>query len=244
MFVISPDDHQQACAELEGRHHPHYRGTAPTEFGNLVLVFVPFTGDEDEPALPADHWHDRALSPAGRQLLAAEYDEARSLWRNARYVLDLQIAATGCTGRWTAYTRARQEMDDLAASLASTPDTQWRSTVYRLITAQDTALAAATAWDRKARGIADVHAAYLHGSLTRIEAAEKAGLDPAWVVGSDSDYSSWDPAPLTYPGARRGGERQQPAAVRPGRRGAAAPRPGPGARPRPGRAAAPGARRR
>ncbi|MET8704214.1 hypothetical protein ABZW10_35990 [Kitasatospora sp. NPDC004723] len=196
MFVISPADYQQVADELEGRHHPHFTGTVPTELGNLVLTFTAFTGDEAEPALPADHWHDRALSPAARQLLGAEYDEACGLWRDARYVLDLQIAATGCANRWTAYTRARQEMDDLAAALSSTPDTQWRSTVYRLITAQDAVLAAATAWDHKARGIADVHAAYVYSSLPRNEAAEKAGHDPAWVVGSDSDYSTWGPAPL------------------------------------------------
>ncbi|KOV10749.1 hypothetical protein ADK60_37535 [Streptomyces sp. XY431] len=128
--------------------------------------------------------------------MAAEYEDARRLWLDARYVRELKIVSTGAPELWTAYTQAQQEMDLIFASLHSTADTHWRSTVSRLVATQETVLTASAAWDRKARTVVDVHVAHNHSNLSQREAAEKAGLDTAWEFGSHCDYDSWGRTPL------------------------------------------------
>ncbi|MDH6107881.1 hypothetical protein P3T36_006340 [Kitasatospora sp. MAP12-15] len=196
MFVISLSDFDKIAQQLEGRHHPHYQGTTKTEFNNLVFTFKPFTGTEKKPVLPAQAWHDESLTRAAREALAAEYEDAHRLWFDAQYIRELNVAGLGAAAVWTAYTQARQEMDQLFASLDSTAETRWRSTVFQLVTAQEKALTAAAAWDRTARAIVDVHASHNFSNLSQREAAAKAGLDTAWEFGARSDYDSWGRNPL------------------------------------------------
>ncbi|MFD9592033.1 hypothetical protein ACFWA9_04650 [Kitasatospora sp. NPDC059973] len=196
MFVISLGDFDKIAQQLEGRHHQNYLGTAKTEFNNLVFTFKPFTGTEKEPVMLAEAWRDESLTRAAREALAAEYEDARRLWLDARYVREMKAAGIGAAELWTAYTQARQEMDRLFSSLDSTADTQWRSTVSRLVTAQEKALKEAAAWDRKGRTIIDVHNAHNYSNLSQREAFEKAGLDTAWEFGARSDYDGWGRSPL------------------------------------------------
>ncbi|MFD4904174.1 hypothetical protein [Kitasatospora purpeofusca] len=196
MFVISLDDYTKIAQQLEGRHHQNYLGIARTEFDNLVFTFKPFTGVEKEPAMPAEVWRDESLARAAREALAAEYEDARRLWLDARYVRELKIVSAGAPELWTAHTRAEQEMELIFASLYSTAETHWRSTVSRLVAAQEAALTASAAWDRKARTVVDVHAAHNHSNLSQREASEQAGLDAAWEFGAHGDYDGWGRTPL------------------------------------------------
>lgn len=178
-------------------HHPHYRGAVRSEFNRVIFDFTPFTGAEDVPTLPHVMWDDDSLPQDARNLLIAEYDEARSLWRNARYVLDLKSATDGGTVLWGGYLQAREQMDEVFAALDTTPDTGWRSTVSRLVTAQEKAVKAANAWDEMAERIAVVHEEFLYSDLPQREAYRLAGIDATgWYIGYASDYHSCSPTPL------------------------------------------------
>ncbi|WP_327071890.1 hypothetical protein [Kitasatospora sp. NBC_01302] len=200
MFVISPADFDKAAPQLEGRHHPHFQGTAKTEFGNLVFTFKPFTGTEEEPATPAGIWQDASLTREAREVLAAEYADAYAQWSDAKYVAALKRAVTdaGIASRWTAYIQARQEMDALFSQLRATADTHWRASVSKLVDAQELVLAAAESWDRKGLEIARIHHAHRHSDLSYSEAYRRAGIEAdSWAVDHIDAYDPYDGGPLT-----------------------------------------------
>ncbi|GAA2811536.1 hypothetical protein GCM10010441_40290 [Kitasatospora paracochleata] len=201
MSPISQIDVAQLASELTGWHHPHFVSITKTDDTNVQWTFKPFTGSEAEPIVPTAFWRDDTLSEAARNTLEFEYEVARRLWRDARYIRDIKEAAAGAASCWDRYTQARNEMDALFTAMDTTADTHWRATVSKLLTAQEKTLAAAAAWDHKAKPIAYVHGTYGRTELTRREVYERAGIDPtdatAWVIGDDSDYDArWDLKPL------------------------------------------------
>jgi hypothetical protein len=197
MTLISPDEATQALAQLEGLHHPHFKGTTTGRYGNVHFDLAPFTGHEPEPTIPTEIYRNKNLGHTAYAFLEAEYEQARTMWHNARYINALTDATAGAPALWDTYATARRDMDRIYAALATTPDTHWRATVFKLIAAQEKTLAAAQAWDRKGADIARAHAVRHDGDLGRSEAYKRIGVDAdAWIVGSEDDYVGWGETPL------------------------------------------------
>ncbi|MFI6055735.1 hypothetical protein ACIBCO_37335 [Streptomyces violascens] len=191
MTTISLTDLDKAFEQGKPHHHPHLLKVTKNECNRLSFEFREFTGAEGRPERPEASWDGTLPRPVG-DLLTAEYAAAYALWNDAAYVRTLKSVVTDQTGasaQWTAYTTARAALDDVYASLNTTPDTHWRATLSRLIIAQDAALEAATVWDRTARLIARVHCDYCDSSLGWRQAYERAGIDATdWLVRDIEDY--------------------------------------------------------
>ncbi|MFE4177153.1 hypothetical protein ACFRR7_34820 [Streptomyces sp. NPDC056909] len=195
--IPSLADGEKLAQQSAKYHHPHFRGLSKDTFDRVAFDFMPFTGAEQEPTPPGTFWRDAFLSAAARDFLSAEYRLAHDLWRDAKYVRELKAAAAGADALWRRYVTARQEMDTAFTALETTADTHWRSAVSTLVTAQDTARAAADRWDEAAGKIAAVHDTFLYSDLSHDAAYLRAGVDPAgWVVGSAYDYRDYCGTPL------------------------------------------------
>lgn len=197
--MISLADVEKLAEQTAKYHHPHYQGVSKNEYNSVRFNFKPFTGAEEEPTRPRDLWDDDSLSREAHGFVSEQYEAARILWRDAKYVRGLQTAALGAQSLWDDYIQARSEMSAAFAALDATPDTQWRSTISLLIAAQEKSLAAASKWDGRAEGIARVHYKFLYSGLSHAEAYKRAGVDAGeWVIGDVDDYSGWcSGAPLT-----------------------------------------------
>ncbi|MEU5976346.1 hypothetical protein [Streptomyces sp. NPDC047315] len=196
-MFFSLEQAEQAAKGAGRWHHPNFRGVTRGGHSLPGFTFKPFTGAEVEPLLPAGAKADGTLTTAALELLREEYSTAHELWQQARYVRDLATAADGAHKVWDAYTKARAQMDEQFAALATTTDGMWRSAVSRLVKAQSTARAAAVAWDATAARIVAVHEEYRGTTLSHRDAYERGGSS-AWVIGDLSDYrSSWSTPPLT-----------------------------------------------
>ncbi|MGW1364564.1 hypothetical protein ACWCQP_45065 [Streptomyces chartreusis] len=189
MALISLADMEQTVRETARYNHSHLQGATRNDFNRVILSFKPFTGMEEEPTQPSESRRDGSLSDNARKLLSEQYEEANSLWREARYVRDLKDAIQGASTVWALYLTARTRMEDLYAALGKTPDSHWRSTVSNLVAAQRALEEAAKKWDERAARIAAVHGQHLSSDLSRATAYERAGaVVTGWVIGSVSDY--------------------------------------------------------
>ncbi|MGW0573018.1 hypothetical protein [Streptomyces tauricus] len=184
-------------AYLKAVHpHPSY----------LRFEFEPFTGREPEPSTPdtytdpklaygADDKAERTLRKAARGILDDLYEQARGKWRDAAYVVDLKRTVGDAGTRWQTYEREAKALES-AADYLRTPQasTEWMSALSRLVDAQERALAAASAFDDRAREIARVHDKHLYADLGHDAALERAGYPEAkhWHIASADAYgSSW-----------------------------------------------------
>ncbi|WP_062010289.1 hypothetical protein [Streptomyces hygroscopicus] len=187
--MISLIDIEQAVQQAAPYHHPHFQGAEKNQYNTVRLTFREFTGEEDMPNRPAESRRDETLSRTARELLEEEYDMARALWRDARYVRDLKRVAAGAGTVWDAVEQARREMGEAFAALDRTESSRWHAAVSTLITTQNRALTAAKAWDERARRIAGIHYNHMSSELSRAQAYERAGVDGSgWLVGDYYDY--------------------------------------------------------
>jgi hypothetical protein len=187
--MISLADVEKIAQQAAKYHHPHYQGVTKNEYNRVLFTFKPFTGAEEEPSQSRTAWSDDSLPRAAHDFLDSEYEAARDLWREAKYIRELKAAAQGASALWGDYTQARQDMDAIFASLDNTPDNHWRATVSKLIAAQDKALATAEEWDDKAEDIATCHSDNMYSDLGWREAYQRAGIDGTdWVIGDKYDY--------------------------------------------------------
>ncbi|MFF8279960.1 hypothetical protein ACF05T_28305 [Streptomyces lateritius] len=170
--------------------HPNFQTATRNKYNHVVFTFAPFTGSEPHPHQPVDSYHDESLTPAAREFLREQYEDATSLWKDVRYVNDLKTATTGASAAWTVYTDAIRDMEQQFVGLQTTPNSSWNAAISKLVTAQDHALAAAVQWDEYGRRIANAHEVNLYSDLSRHDALKQAGMDPTgWIVGHTSDYS-------------------------------------------------------
>ncbi|MCY0946303.1 hypothetical protein [Streptomyces antarcticus] len=198
MITISAGVIDEVIKEARAYHHPHFTGASISRFNRLVFHFKPFTGAEEEPARPLGTWKDDNLTPDSRALIDAEYDEASRLWREAAFTAAIKQATNDAASLWDTYTQNRTTMDQLLTSLDSKPDTYWRATVSQLVAAQNKALDAAIAWDRKGLEIATVHDRFLYSDLSCADVYKAASVDPGeWLIGSLYDYEAFRGGPLT-----------------------------------------------
>lgn len=180
----------------------------PHGIGCVQYTLTPYTGTEPRPENPVSYRADLslALSDAEREEKRAReigrhilYDINETMlreWSDARYIRDLAKAVKAASGLWRDYWRTSRALEDAYAYLrTSAAAGEWRSAISRLIDAQDRALAAARAFDERARDIAQVHDDNVYSDLTHLEALTRAGYPAAaeWDVAPVSEYGPWSP---------------------------------------------------
>lgn len=189
---------QQLLDLVRPHAHPNFQGVS-LDGRRVRCEFKPFTGREPEPEIPQAYW-DTTLPEGVRSLMGLIHDEATRLWDIARYIHELQVATDGAAPRWTAYTAARDAMNQAYEALGQ-PDAhqQWRSLVFQLTQAQDAALAAARDWDALARRIAQVDDRRVYADIAPRDAQRQAGIDQDWDIRSLYDYQGgYEPQALAY----------------------------------------------
>ncbi|MGP3777095.1 hypothetical protein ACTWJ8_40305 (plasmid) [Streptomyces sp. SDT5-1] len=188
----------------------------PSGWGNSY-TFKPFTGAEPKPEEPYDRYskdlklaykfedefHGREvatedeyeLREKARHFLDQVYDEARTRWRNAKYVRDLkQILGNGeATAAWKRWEQAQRAADAAYGYLRKPEATpEWQSAVARLLDTHKELAAAAEAFDAKAERIAWAHKENsCEEGYGYVEALREAGFPEAaeWHVAEPEDYA-------------------------------------------------------
>ncbi|MEU0852519.1 hypothetical protein ABZ387_31825 [Streptomyces flaveolus] len=199
--TVTGDEQRQIYDRLAPHLPPYLRKIEPNPYGwGLRFQFAPFTGREQEPAMPAAVYEDPRLTYVAQSQDASEhrlrrvaktilsdlYDQARDEWKDAAYVADLREAVQDAPERWRVYEREAQAMQTAYAYLR-TPEAgrEWLAAISRLVDAQDRTRAAAVAFDERAREIAFVHDRHLYADLGPVQALIEAGYPEAadWHVG-------------------------------------------------------------
>lgn len=196
-------------------HLPTYLTKVEPHTYRIRCTFTPFTGQEPEPVTPDRYWEDPTLAyrhmdenagrpvadeaeyrlrEAARYLLQDVYRQARIQWKNARHVADLRAVVTNTGDLWKAHNQAKRAVEAAFAYLRD-PDAakEWHAAVSRLVDAQDTYMAAALAFDNRAREIAEVHERHFHEEMLGYgEALAAAGFPEAkdWPIASVGDYGT------------------------------------------------------
>ncbi|MFI2620366.1 hypothetical protein [Streptomyces sp. NPDC018584] len=186
----------------------------PSGWGN-TYTFKPFTGREPEPTAPDykkicddpklshQHWDEKAGRPVADE---AEYDlrdkacyfldevyrEARIEWRNARYIAALKATVKNTGDLYKQYRQAKPAVDAAFAYLRD-PEAakEWPAAISRLIDTHTTLMAAAEAFDERARQIAEVHEGHMHEEAPGYDEALKAAGYPEareWPIASEHHY--------------------------------------------------------
>ncbi|MEW2393043.1 hypothetical protein AB0933_32250 [Streptomyces venezuelae] len=194
----------------------HLTNVEPNPSGwGISYTFKPFTGREDEPREPRRYYDDPKLCyrhqdrEAGRpEAGEAEYDlrekarhfldevysEARTEWRNARYIAALKAVVKNTGDLYKQYGQARTAVDAAYAYLRE-PEAakEWPTAVSRLIDAHGALKAAATAFDERAQQIAEVDEEHFHEEMPGYDEALKAAGYPEgkhWPIASPRDYGT------------------------------------------------------
>ncbi|MEV7080052.1 hypothetical protein AB0N88_16125 [Streptomyces sp. NPDC093516] len=182
---------------------------------HVRYTFTPFTGHEAEPETPARCLEDPNLAyrhtdkeagrpvaddaeyelrSAARDLLDDVYRAARAQWRNARHVAELKATVKNAGDLLKTHHQARRAVEAAFAYLREPQAaTEWPAVLSRLIDAQDAYLAAAVAFDERAREIAKVHDRNTHEEmLSYAEALTAAGYPEggSWPIVSAEDYDN------------------------------------------------------
>ncbi|MFE9736128.1 hypothetical protein ACFYO9_37380 [Streptomyces sp. NPDC005863] len=184
----------------------------PSGWGN-TYTFKPFTGREPKPETPRRYYDDPKLCfrhqdrEAGRpeadeaeydlrekacHFLDQVYDQARSEWRNARYIADLKTVVSNTGDLFKQHGQAKTAVDAAFTYLRDPKAaTEWPAAVSRLIDTHSTLMAAAIAFDERARQIAEVHEQHLYEEAPGYDEALKAAGYPQardWPIASVHDY--------------------------------------------------------
>lgn len=181
-------DLQRLSEELAEYNHPHFAEVIAHPDGGISWYFKPFTGYEPRPQRLAGLWHQQDLTHEAKQFLDDQYAAATKRWDKANLTTRLTSAVSEATTAWRAFSAARRVMDEAFANLAQTDDSNWRSAVFQLVTAQTQALEAATAWDAEASGIVELISTAERRLLWGPEEFQRLGVDPAWPLGPLTDY--------------------------------------------------------
>ncbi|MFB7592350.1 hypothetical protein [Streptomyces sp. NPDC056169] len=208
----------EQLTEILDRLRPHLPAkltTVTPAYGSLRYTFTPFTGLEPKPTEPNRCWEHPNLAykhldeKAGRPIAAeAEYElreiarhilddvysQARVEWKNARHVAQLKQVVKDASNLWKAHQQALRAVEAAFAYLRDPQAaTEWQPAVSRLVDTQDTYLAAAIAFDQRAREIAEVHEQNMHEEMLGYdEALIAAGFPEAkdWLISSVDEYGA------------------------------------------------------
>lgn len=203
--------------------------TVTPAYGGFEYTFLPFTGAESGPTEPDRSWEQPDLAyrhmdeEAGRPiaddaeyelrklarfLLSDAYSQALIHWKNARHVAELKSVVQNTGALWKTHQQAERAVEAAFAYLQDPAAAkEWRAAVSRLVHAQDTYLAAAVAFDKRARDIAEVHDRNMHEDQLGYDAAlAAAGFPEAkdWPIASLDEYGSYyqsEPSEYTAIGA-------------------------------------------
>ncbi|MET8615840.1 hypothetical protein [Streptomyces misionensis] len=199
-ITVTADEQRQIFDRLAPHLPACLQKVEPSPYGGLRFEFAEFTGREEEPVKPGSYYQDPRLTYvhesedasehrirwAAQLILGDLYDRARAQWKMAAYVADLREVVRDAPERWEAYEREAAALEAAYAYLRTAPAAQeWPAALSRLVDAQDRTLAAAIAFDDRARDIAAVHYQHLYADLSPDQALEKAGYPGAksWHVG-------------------------------------------------------------
>lgn len=202
---VTPEELQMIFDRLQPHLPPYLQRVEPSPYGGgLRYEFAPFTGREEEPTRPESSYDDpklryvpepedaaeHLLRENARNILSDVYAEAYRQWKDAAHVADLKQIVRDAPARWKAYEQALQKLQS-AYDYLRTPQAgaEWMAAISRLVDAQNATLAAATAFEDRARDIAEVHYKHLYSDLSHDEALKRAGYPEAkdWHVGNDFD---------------------------------------------------------
>ncbi|TBO60220.1 hypothetical protein EYS09_07940 [Streptomyces kasugaensis] len=222
-FQITPEELQEIFARLQPYLPKHLKKVDAQPYG-LRFEFAPFTGREEEPSKPSTHGDpkldyvresedetEHLLREKASVVLSNLYETAREEWKDAAYVADLKAVVKDAPDRWKTYQHEIKALST-AYDYLRTPEAakEWPSAVSRLIDAQDRTKAAATAFDERAREIAEVHDTHLYADLGHDAALKAAGYPGAkdWHITGAGEYgkhyySDWDNNPPLEEQARR-----------------------------------------
>jgi hypothetical protein len=192
-----PAPSPELVARLRDWHHPHFIAVEAMASG-ARYAYRPFTGDEPEPAEPADAvalrygpWEGNREARDIAARIGDEVAAMRTMWKLARF----HAAATDHLRRAqpaiAAWRTARANLDAAYAAVDTAPDGMWRATIASLVGAR------AGAYDA-ARAVDDLDAQYvelLEGLSERVhegtrsldELAAAAGLPPLEI----GDLPEW-----------------------------------------------------
>lgn len=175
--------------ELAGHHHPNFQSATAVPDGTH-WNFTPFTGTEHMPQISDktwEAWRNSEISAEALEFLKEQYVNAVVHWKQAHYTRRTEAAVATAETAWTILTDTRTALDATFEALTSTEDNHWRAAVSRLLTAQENALTAATAWDTAFGTIAGLMADTPHLGWTS-EEFQRLGVRPEWGIEADPDY--------------------------------------------------------
>lgn len=199
-ITVTADEQRQIFDRLTPHLPAYLRKVESSPYGGLRFEFAAFTGREKEPVKPDSYYQDPRLTyvpesedasehrirRAAQIILGDLYDRARAEWKVAAYVADLREVVRDAPERWGVYEREAAALEAAYAYLRTAPAAQeWPAALSRLVDAQDRTLAAAVAFDERARDIAAAHYQHLYADLGPDQALAKAGYPGAagWHVG-------------------------------------------------------------
>ncbi|MBO8189209.1 hypothetical protein [Streptomyces spirodelae] len=204
-FEITPEELAEIFARLQPYLPKNLKKVDAHPYG-LRFEFKPFTGREKEPFTPStyddpklsyvqesENEAEHLIREKARVVLVNLYEKAREEWEDAAYIADLKAVVKDAPGLWKTY---QHEMKALEAAYdyLRTPDaaTEWPSAVSRLVDAQNRVKAAAVAFDKRAKEIAEVHDKHLYADLSHDAALKAAGYPEAkdWHIVDTQRYGN------------------------------------------------------
>ncbi|MFJ7063238.1 hypothetical protein ACIQVA_37210 [Streptomyces microflavus] len=211
--TITPAEMTDISNRLAPYLPPHLTRAERAASGwGMEYTFRPFTGREAEPIEPSTHQdphltyvpedqdeREHSLRRKAGALLSDMYARALALWRDAAYVADLKDVVQDAPARWAEYEQASQALEAAAAYLR-TPQAgaEWPSAIARLVDAQLAATTTATAFDQRARDIAQAHRTHVYADLGHHAALTAAGYPEArhWHITDLDGYGGWGDSSL------------------------------------------------
>lgn len=187
--VLSP------AADIARYCHPHYVRAEAAPFGTVTYYFRPFTGREARPEMPKEAWSDPALTHGQKRELDAQYTVAASLWSQNWLRIQAAPVLHRAAPLWQVWQEAEALLRETFEAFRHSPDGMWRAQLLRLTEAEETALAAATAWDTAAEELSLLaaeqrRAATEEHELKLTAVATELGLDASgWTIHWPDDYT-------------------------------------------------------
>ncbi|MEU9983739.1 hypothetical protein [Streptomyces sp. NPDC050856] len=187
--VLSP------AVDIARYAHPHYLRAEPSTFGSVTFYFRTFTGREPRPEMPREAWNDPALTYEQKRELDAQYTVAESLWSQGRLRIQAAPVMRRAAPLWQAWKEAEALLRETFEAFRHSPDGMWRAQLLRLTEAEQTALAAASAWDAVAEELSLLaaeqrRAATEEHELELTTVAKELGLDASgWDIHWPDDYT-------------------------------------------------------
>ncbi|MFC9734298.1 hypothetical protein ACFWGM_35510 [Streptomyces roseolus] len=188
--VLSP------AVDIARYAHSHYLRAEPTAFGSATFYFHAFTGREPRPEMPREAWDDPALTYEQKRELDAQYTVAESLWSQGRLRIQAAPVMRRAAPLWQAWKETEALLRETFEAFRHSPDGMWRAQLLRLTEAEETALAAAKAWDAVAEELSLLAAEQRRAStegheLELTTVAAELGLDASdWSIHWPDDYTS------------------------------------------------------